>query len=189
MSDWIRQVDANNKESQKYIGIIQRFDEVLWEKASKIWVNDVAKQFEDYISVEEFNIFQQMRNDTDKKFQAKLNNFDKKIEDLNTSTKQIIANSVIKISKEAKDQLINTLGGRPVEPEELRALLKLKADKDDMHTLDFTKANRADIETTTSVLDILHSQMNHIWVILKSYFSFQTESMKKEESKGRKKIE
>ena len=79
------------------------------------------------------------------------------------------------IAKESKDQILSSLGGKPVEPEELKNLLRLKADKDDLFKMDITKADKNDIKNSLSIIEILHSQVSHIWLILCEFFKLESE--------------
>ena len=53
-----------------------------------------------------------------------------------------LTTTIQSIAKESKDQILSSLGGKPVEPEELKNLLKLKADKDDLFKVENIKADK-----------------------------------------------
>lgn len=100
----------------------------------------------------------------------------------------MLIQTVSKIARDSKDQILKSLGGKPVEPEELRSLLKLKADKEDITKIDHVKADKSDFEVNNSILEVMHSQINHIWLILWEYFKFESENVNKPDNLVKDKI-
>ncbi|CAI2359596.1 unnamed protein product [Moneuplotes crassus] len=182
-------VDKYGVENEKCVKIIQRFDEVLCQKASKFNFGQLEKDMKNYLKAEEFNekfleVKKELRN-----FEVERMKFNSKIDEIGSSVKQMIANSIIKISKEAKNQLIDALGGKPVEPGELISLLKLKANVEVVEDIQINKADKAQIESTTSVLEIFHSQITHLCMILKDFLKLHISQMTKEDQATKKKID
>lgn len=187
--DWYNRVDSFDKDNKKWVLIIQRFDEILWEKASKIHLEEVQNRFANYLTMKEFNEFLKTKTILEKERTDKLADLNSRVDEIIAYTKQLLATSIVKITQDAKNQVLDSLGGKPVEPKELHALLKLKANVDEFELVNKSKASKGDIEVTTSIIEILHSQINHICLILKDYFKLKTENSCKDELPIRKKIE
>jgi hypothetical protein len=135
----------------------------------------------------DFNIFEDMKSQIEKEHIEKIADLNARIDEIKSYTRQTLATSIVKISKEAKVQVLNCLGGKPVEPKELHALLKLKADADEFESVTKTKADKSDFDETTSVIEVLHNQLSQVCLILKDYFKLKTENSTKDEGLMRKK--
>lgn len=184
--DWANRVAEYGLENKKCVQIIQRFDEVLCQKASKISLEELETKLDEYLTIEEFNSFQGFKTKLDEEFKTNIQKINSRFDEFTSSTRQLLASAILKITKEAKDQVIQSLGGKPVEPQELHALLKLKANKEDFKKLGVFKADKAELETANYVIEILHNQINHLWLILKDFFKTQTENHNKSENLNNK---
>lgn len=141
---------------------MQRFDEVLLQKASKISMDEMRENLRNYITVQDFSTTKQMIDTLKNETRKEVFLINQKISDSMNETKQYITDIVSKLAKESKDQILSSLGGKPVEPAEMMSFLHLKADKDSINHLDTVKADRTDVKTTNSMLEVLHNQINHI---------------------------
>ena len=81
-------------------------------------------------------------------------------------TKQYITKMFAKITKESKEQILASMGGKPIEPAEMHSWLRLKADKDYADNLASIKADKTEVSITNSMIEIMHNQMNHICLVL-----------------------
>lgn len=170
VNDCVEKVAIFKKDNKKCIDIIQRFDEVLTQKASKISVENIEKKLEEYTTINIFNQFKEDKKEIEREHEQDMQLLDIKIDELRDETKQEFATTVETIAKASKNQLIKDLGGKPVEPAELRSLLKLKADKTELGVLDTHKASKFELEASNQTMKVVHTQLTHMCQILCEYF-------------------
>ena len=73
------------------------------------------------------------------------------------------------LSGRSNNKVIESLGGKPVDKEELRTLLFVKADKSDVSVLEKIKADRTLVAGYDASLDTLSSQISHLLTLFISY--------------------
>ena len=73
--------------------IIRRFDEVLTTKASKITVNNLELQLNDYLSLNQYNKGMKLHRAIHDELSSKIDNFEDKISDLNKMAETEIRNA------------------------------------------------------------------------------------------------
>ena len=71
--------------------------------------------------------------------------------------------------EKSNNKVIESLGGKPVDKEELRTLLFVKADKSDVSVLEKIKADRTLVAGYDASLDTLSSQISHLLTLFISY--------------------
>lgn len=149
---------------------------MLLEKASKIRVDELDQRFNLFVAKEDFGDYQDLKTQIEEQHVKMINQLKDKILEFDKNSKNRISNIIQNIAKDSRDQILKSLGGKPVEPEELRSLLKLKADREDILQINQKKAEKTDVKTTNSIIEILHNQINHICLILREYFRFKSDS-------------
>ena len=76
---------------------------------------------------------------------------------------------VDKASNEIRKQVLDSIGGKPVDVNEMKSLLDLKVDKADFNKYNSIKANRNEFKGITSSIEIIQKQMKNMIIILLDY--------------------
>mmetsp|Transcript_29948 Transcript_29948/g.26510 ORF Transcript_29948/g.26510 Transcript_29948/m.26510 type:complete len:106 (+) Transcript_29948:314-631(+) len=71
-----------------------------------------------------------------------------------------------KISVDVKRNVLATMGGRPVDVEEMKQFLKLKVDKVEFNQLNNIKVDKQDFQGVQNQFDQLKSQLKNLAIII-----------------------
>jgi molybdenum cofactor biosynthesis enzyme len=64
--------------------------------------------------------------------------------------------------KKPKKQLLEEFRGKPVEPRELKAVVELKADKEEFKQLKEEMVRKGDVRVVNQMMEVIHNQINHL---------------------------
>jgi hypothetical protein len=146
--------------------MIKRFDEILLEKASKFTLTSLQEQIPKLAMKEDVQNMNVMVEEKMHHHTLAINaNRDKIAErehNLKAFAEEVSRRVFINHSKE----LLERLGGKPLESTEIKMLLSNKAEKLDIFTLENKKANKLDAENSMRTIELIQKQIEHIATIM-----------------------
>ena len=71
-----------------------------------------------------------------------------------------------KASGDIKRNIINSMGGRPVDVEEMKQFLRLKVDKVEFNQLNGIKVDKIEFDLMTKIIEKLRSQLKNLAIII-----------------------
>jgi hypothetical protein len=164
-----KNVDVFREEVMATRKIISRFDEVLLEKASKFSVEQHRQEcIKEFMQINQFNEF---KKDTEKIRKEIRNEID--------ILKHVIDNEhdalfeKLQASMDRYAKILNASYGKPVDANELKLLLALKADKVETSQMINVKADQTEIHTNNQNLSILHNQIQQLMILLIEYLKIE----------------
>jgi len=155
------------KDIETYKQIVNRFDEIITHKASKISQEKLIHELRGYVHQD---FYLKEKNNNDELFTENKHSIDKWYEMLEKIHEKM--NSEITLSlKRGLTQLRNEfiLHNKPensVDFQTFNNSMKHKIEKSEVLSLLENKSNTQDTETNMKATDILHKQIKHIVVIL-----------------------
>ena len=160
-----------NKEIDKSNDIISRFDEVMCDKASKFSLENLENKLKDsYLSTHEF---QHIKSGFDKQCRFLKDRFDNSLQEIRQAKSDCYKQTYISMTKAAnnvKNEIIEKLGGRPIDHIELQERLSLKADKRFVEQLDDFKIDKAEVENYNDMISAQNKYTTQLLGILIEYF-------------------
>ena len=131
--------------------IIKRFDEVglfyqlaqvILEKASKFSIEQLRVELNNYTKQFEFKNLHSKLKELDKEITEKLVDISSLIDKIKVDCLDELETKTATAFREIKKQVLDSLGGKPVDINELKTLLLVKADKSEIGILDKLKADK-----------------------------------------------
>ncbi|CAI2362031.1 unnamed protein product [Moneuplotes crassus] len=171
-----RRLERFTRDNQEMKNIINRFDEILLEKASKFSVDKLVEKIRDYAtetSLEEMtNNVGQLKLD----FEQKMEHLQESIDHKQSEIAQDLESKLEHGQNIIKKQVIEHLGETPLTIEEIRELLSTKADKADLGILDKTKTDKYETDNFKEVVKSLTIKNDHILTLLIEGFKIDIDS-------------
>ncbi|CAI2387617.1 unnamed protein product [Moneuplotes crassus] len=152
-------VQEFGEELSKNKEILQRFDEVLLEKAPKFAIQEIYSQLEQYTTLSKLGQAVERVEDVirNKELDLKL-----KIQELQDVTEKIQTNfstNIGKIAISVENRVIHQIKRSFIDREELNSCLKLKAQKEDLKNLEATKSDKIVTNENIVALNLLFKQL------------------------------
>lgn len=146
--------------------ILQRFDEVILEKASKFNVDQLEEKLQTYCLKTEFIELQSKVN----KSAEESKSYIQQVQDLCDSSVSTVYANMIQLLKEMEVELRHKIQSflelNTIKPDELHKLLKAKADISDINLLDASKVDKKDYVDVSFERKIRGKQFEHILIIV-----------------------
>jgi hypothetical protein len=142
--------------------IIQRFDEVILDKASKHKVKVLEDKFEFFLQKVDFELFKQLQLESNEKLNSQLESADQRISSVYAELFNIFDVSIKEMTPKIKDDVLEHLRHRVVDQNEFNSMMNLKVDKKDFERLNKIKANKIEYGRQKQTLAIFGSQLQHL---------------------------
>jgi len=146
--------------------VVRRFDEVLLEKASKFSVDHLREKMHSFITDEHLQKYQQEMIKVKVSFDQKIQEV---LKEMVSSRSDIFDEMEIKTNSafiHIKKQVLDSLGGKPVDIDELKLLLNVKADKAEIGILDKLKADKGVTDGFESSIKFCMTQIEQFLTLI-----------------------
>ncbi|CAI2361510.1 unnamed protein product [Moneuplotes crassus] len=167
IDDFKAKIKAFTKDNNDCKDIVQRFDEVITLKASKISLHKVEESLQRKVQEDSYQEDQQIIFEDFSKLQAQMQNLGNKIDDFNTHVQNKVQEygrkEVNKIRAEINQ---NKLGGGKIDLDDIKSMVEDKINKEELMTLLNFKANKEDSKNNQKALEMLHKQSKHLVVLI-----------------------
>lgn len=142
--------------------IIERFDEVILDKASKHKLKILEDKLEHFLQKSDFETFKQSQLEANEKFDALFLSTDKRITSVYNELFDIFNLSIEEMTPKIKDDVLDHLKHRVVEQTEFKSMMNMKVNKRDFEKLNKIKANKIEFGRQKQTLAIFGSQLQHL---------------------------
>lgn len=146
--------------------IVARFDEVIIEKASKLNIDEVYNKLKEYSTIADFTYLEDELKSHREELLQKITELNGDIDHINKFVKSEINSSIRKISVNLRQELKRNTDKGNINREIVTKMISNKIDVIEFENKLSTKSNVRDVETTMKAIDIIHSQIKNMVVIL-----------------------
>ena len=164
--EWYSKINEYSKEIDKAKVIIQRFDEIMLEKASKFSLDELNQEFKDYKNTDHLKELRAQFNNTDLFVRTEITELRSNITQYKNELQMNIISSLRKFWNEVNCQLRNGEQEVNVTKREFEQRLDLKIDKIDFNSKTKEKTDTVKFNESNKLLINTHSQLNHTIVLL-----------------------
>lgn len=140
--------------------ILQRFDEVLSEKASKFSLQEVSAQSATFWLKSEINDLRNHINFRIRETELYVDRVNGEVQTVQEDTQSVVAQAVDALQMDLKSKIKLFLETRSIDPRELNQMLFAKADKCDILNLENKKADRSEIEANMKWVNWIKDKPN-----------------------------
>jgi frataxin-like iron-binding protein CyaY len=146
--------------------IIQRFDEVLSSKASKISLESIQNSLSSYLTLSEFSTSSTHLSEFQTSTQASFTSIKENLEELSKKLDRDVKLAVKNATNYLSNELKKSSGKGYVNREAVLELISDKVDKVEMMAMMEFKGNKQDLETNMSAVEMVHKQVQNLVTIL-----------------------
>ena len=164
--DWCYKIREFAKDIKGSKEIIERFDEIMLEKASKISLEELKREFKEYKEFDHQFELRTQFNNTDLFVRNEISGLRENIIKYKKELQSNIITSMRKFCNDVNSQLRNGAQDVTVTKREFEQRLGLKIDRIDFDSKTKEKADANKVNEWNRLLINTHSQLNHTIVIL-----------------------
>jgi len=146
--------------------IINRFDEVICGKASKGELSNLKNSLSNYVDKTEFEAVHKFKDSVIEDLDLMYLRICDIHKEMGVTIEQIVSKSALEVHR----KILNSLGGRPVDVDELKQCMDLKVDKIEFGKSNSLKADRTDFKGIISSLELMQKQLQNVASVLLDHF-------------------
>ena len=114
--------------------IIKRFDEVIWEKASKFAIEKIYKDIEIFHKIKDFEVYVKDHNKCHDEIKEQFRELDQGINVVELNLSEELAIAMKKAETDIKHKILSEIGGKPLNRRDIIKLIANKVDKTEMYS-------------------------------------------------------
>ena len=113
--------------------MIKRFDQIICEKASRMDIKEIYSELTQYVKRSQFNTIFEFKEGIRIGVMEYIDLIHLKINEVKEGLTQELARMVFNKGNEVHREILEALGGKPIDRDELMLLLDVKVDKSDFN--------------------------------------------------------
>ena len=133
VAEWKQKVETFEIENIQHKEMIKRFDQIICEKASRMDIKEIYSELTQYVKRSQFNTIFEFKEGIRIGVMEYIDLIHLKINEVKEGLTQELARMVFNKGNEVHREILEALGGKPIDRDELMLLLDVKVDKSDFN--------------------------------------------------------